>query len=355
MIILDAHQDIAYNALTFNRDYRKSALITRRLEELEGKGYPKPTLGLPEAIAGRVAVVFSTLFNSPAGVSASGWPEAVYANQQEAHTLAMRQIDFYERLADESQRVRIIRTQADLDAVLATWEHDRPISGRQQGFVILMEGADPVREPQEFELWYERGVRVVGLSWAATSRYAAGNGKDGTLTKDGYALLDVMAGFGAILDLSHLNENATHAALDHYTGTIIASHSNPRKFCDSDRHLSDTLIQKLAERDGVMGIVLYNRFLSPRWTKGDAKASLTLDVVADAIDHVCQVTGSAAHVGIGSDYDGGFGSESIPYELDTVADTGLIGRKLASRGYSEADIAGVMSGNMLRKLREGLK
>lgn len=355
MIILDAHEDIAYLQQCFQRDYRTSALVTRKQEASAGLNYPQATVGLPEAIAGRVAVVFSTLFVAPAGGWNPGWPEPEYTNQQEAYTLASAQLDIYEKLADDSPHIRLIRTRADLDAVLATWEEGKPLSGRQQGFVVLMEGADPVREPQEFEEWYGRGVRIVGLSWAAKSRYAAGNGTEGTLTRDGYALLDVMADQGAILDLSHLNANAVEAALDYYPGTIIASHSNARKFCDTDRHLSDALIRRLAERDGVMGTVLYNRFLSPGWKKGDAKASLTLDVVVAAIDHVCQVTGSAAHVGIGSDYDGGFGSESIPYEIDTVADTRQIARKLRLRGYNDNDIEAVMSGNMLRKLREALK
>lgn len=354
LFILDAHQDIAYNALTFNRDYRRSALVTRRLEQQAAAAYPSPTLGLPEAIVGRVAVVFSTLFVAPEGSWATSWPEETYKNQRQAHDLAMKQFDYYSRLADESKHVTLVRSLADLDGALATWETGKPITDRQQALIVLMEGADPILEPRQFEEWYARGVRIVGPAWS-TTRYAAGNGKEGTLTKDGYELLDVMASFDAILDLSHLSEKASLAALDYYTGTIIASHSNPRKFCDSDRHLTDTQIRRLSERDGVMGIVLYNRFLSPKWTKGDAKSTLTLDVVADAIDHVCQITGSAAHVGIGSDYDGGFGSESIPYELDTVGDTMLIAGKLEARGYSPEQIEGIMGGNMLRKIRAVLK
>jgi membrane dipeptidase len=114
------------------------------------------------------------------------------------------------------------------------------------------------------------------------------------------------------------------------------------------------MIRRLADRGGVMGIVLYNRFLSNTWKKGDRKSDVTLDTVADAIDYVCQMTGSAAHVGIGSDFDGGFGSESIPAEIDTVADLLKIADVLRGRGYSEADIEAVMSGNMLAKLRQAL-
>jgi len=66
------------------------------------------------------------------------------------------------------------------------------------------------------------------------------------------------------------------------------------------------------------------------------------------------LTGSAAHVGIGSDFDGGFGLESIPDELDTVGDLWSISRVLRERGYSEADIAAILGGNMVRQLRATL-
>lgn len=143
-------------------------------------------------------------------------------------------------------------------------------------------------------------------------------------------------------------------ALEHYDGSIIASHSNPRRFRDSDRHLSDAMIRRLAERDGVIGVVMFNAFLLNGWRRSDGKRAVTLATVADAIDHVCQVTGSAAHVGLGSDFDGGFGAESIPAEIDTVADLWRITDVLLERGYSRDDITAIMGGNMLRKLREAL-
>ena len=76
--------------------------------------------------------------------------------------------------------------------------------------------------------------------------------------------------------------------------------------------------------------------------------------VAAAVDHVCQVVGDAAHVGLGSDFDGGFGAESTPAEIDTVADLGRVGPALAELGYGEEDIAAVLGGNWLRLLRAAL-
>jgi membrane dipeptidase len=72
--------------------------------------------------------------------------------------------------------------------------------------------------------------------------------------------------------------------------------------------------------------------------------------LCDAIEAVAEVAGSTRHVAIGSDYDGGFGSEKTPDELDTIADHRKIGESLAVRGWSADDVAGVLGGNWLRVL-----
>jgi membrane dipeptidase len=356
MIVVDAHQDIAYNALCNGRDYRRAAWETRRAEAGSeiAQHAGLATLGLPDALLGRVAVVFATLFVAPyEGGTPAPWSKLDYRTPQEAYRNASLQADYYNRLADETDKIALIKTAADLDAVLATWADGKEIHEHRQGLVMLMENADPILEPKQFEEWYERGVRIVGPAWKGT-RYAGGTGQPGPLTPLGFELLDVMASFNAILDLSHLAEEACLQALDSYEGIIIASHSNPRKFRNTDRHLTDKAIRMLAERDGVMGIVTYNRFLSDDWTLADTKKAIPLSVVVDAIDYVCQLTGSAAHVGIGTDLDGGFGAEAIPDGLDTVADLLTIGTALRERGYSETDIEAILSGNMLRKLRAAL-
>jgi membrane dipeptidase len=357
-IIVDAHEDIAYNTFKYNRDYRRSALKTRQVERQAGLSYDASTIGLPEALIGRVALIFSTLFASPRSTKGSVLNEQGYVEEyetpREAYNIALKQLEYYERLQDESDKIRMIKTAADLDAVLATWDEGKSLADRQQGLVGLMEGADPILEPRQFEEWYERGVRIVGPAWEAT-RYTAGTGKPGRLTDLGRELLEVMSSFKAILDLSHMAEDAYLEAVDLYDGAIIASHSNPRRFRNTDRHLTDAQILRLAARDGVIGVVLFNRFLSEKWERTHHKSTVMLDVVLDAIDYICQLTGSSTHVGIGSDFDGGFGSQHIPYELDTVADLWQITERLRQRGYTETDIQQIAGGNMLRKLREVLR
>ena len=350
MYIVDAHEDIAWNALALGRDVRRSALETRRLEQ--DTGVPQRNglcmVGLAEWLSGGITVVCGTIFVSPAR---RGSPEShTYATAEEAYALGQAQLDFYHRLTGECDQIALIGTRADLDGVLTSWESEIP----QVGIVPLMEGADPIREPAEAAQWFERGVRLVGLSWQTGSRYAGGNALPGPLTDAGRELLAVMADLGLILDVSHLAEEPLFEVLDRFEGRMVASHANPRARVPGPRQLSDGMIRRLAERDGVIGIVPFNRFLRPGWAKGDPKHTVTVADVAAAVDHVCQVVGDAAHVGLGSDFDGGFGAESTPAEIDTVADLARFGPALAELGYGEEDIAAVLGGNWLRVLQTAL-
>jgi membrane dipeptidase len=350
VIIVDGHEDIAWNALALRRDVRLSASEVRRLEQ--GSDIPAREgirmLGLPDWLAGGIAVVFGTIFAEPAKRT---HPQLhTYTTSEEAHKLAQAQIDYYHRLADECEQIALIGSRNDLDGVLASQKSEKP----QVGIVPLMEGADPIREPAEAEMWFERGLRLVSLSWATGSCYAGGDASPGPLTDKGRRLLEVMAELGMILDVSHLAEEAFIEAVDRFEGRVVASHANPRARVPGQRQLSDAMIRRLAERDGVVGIVLYNAFLRPGWSKGDPRETVTAAEAAAAVDHVCQVVGDVAHVGLGSDFDGGFGAESAPLEMDTVADLGRIVPALGEMGYGDDEIAAVMGENWLRLLREAL-
>ncbi len=94
-----------------------------------------------------------------------------------------------------------------------------------------------------------------------------------------------------------------------------------------------------------------NWALDSSWQASDGKDAVTLDAVVEAIDIVCQIAGDAAHVGLGTDFDGGQGAEAAPAELDTIADLPKLASTLAARGFADADIAAVMGGNWLGFLR----
>ena len=358
MIVVDAHEDIAWNILTFGRDYSRSVYETRRLEQgsdtEERNG--QTLLGWPEWVKGRVGIVFATLFAAPVRHRVGSWEAACYEDAEGAHRLYREQLEAYNRLFDEQlDKFQRVTDQSGLEEVLGGWEKDPP--DPRLGLVLLMEGADGVRQPAELEEWHAQGIRIVGPAWTGT-RYSGGTGEPGPLTSAGRDLLMVMAGLGLILDLSHMAEEAASQALDVFEGTLIASHSNCRALLDGsekpDRHLADDTIRAITDRDGVIGIVAYNRFLKGTWRLGDSREGITLEHLAAQIDHVCQLVGDVGHVGLGSDFDGGFGLGRIPEGLDSVADLRLIGDRLASWGYAATEIEAVLGGNWLGVLRRAL-
>lgn len=358
-LIVDAHQDIAYNILSFGRDYTRTVAETRQTEtKTDTPKYNGDTLiGWDAYQDGRVGIVFSTLFAAPLRYKEGAWDTVVYETPEQAHTIYRKQVDTYYQLVEKHpDKFSLIQDKTSLENVLATWDNQEEGQEPPVGLVFLMEGAEGVREPAELELWWELGVRLIGPAWAGT-RFCGGTKEPGPLTKEGYALLDAMADHGFTLDLSHMDEQAALQTLDHYPGQIIATHANPHslvKGIESNRFLSDRIIEGLLERDAVIGIVPYNLFLHPEWRKGDPRELVPLEIVCDHIDYICQIAGDAKHVGIGSDADGGFGLQSIPEGLESIADFQKFVPILSERGYTDEDIDDIFGKNWLNMLKNTL-
>ncbi len=352
MVIIDAQQNIAFNAQQLGLDYTRWAWHQRR--DAAGADVPPAVVSMRDNVLGRVGVVFGSLqVLSEFTPGLRAWQRYTYRTAADARQLALWQMDYYRRLADDHDNIRLILTQEDLDDVLKSWRDDDGIDKRLHGIVVKLKGAEPVSEPKQLEEWLEYGVRIVAPAWQQT-RYAGSARSDGGLTLLGYELLEVMAGFQVLLDVSALSERAAAEALERYEGAIIASHSNPRYFCQSPRCLPDEIIRRLAERDGVMSVMVYNRYLRQDWHPGDRKREVSLAHWVDAVDYVCQLTGSVAHVGLGSDIDGGYPYRALPTEIDTSCDLWLLRRSLLERGFSETEAAAILGGNMIRKLKECL-
>ena len=348
-VIVDMHLDIAYNAVTLERNLLQPLDNLRRYEQATSPDIPTGTglVSFPELFKGHIAIVGASLFVAPA-YRALPQDKQIYHTEEEAHTFAVAQLDYYRRLAESNTQINIIQTAADLETALASWDTPQP----QIGLFLVMEGADPIREPGELGWWVERGLRGVGLTWSMGTRYAGGCNVPGGVTDLGRDLLYRMADYNLLLDISHLWTEAVYEVLDLYPGPVVATHITPRAFVDSPRALSDDLIRRIADREGVIGIMPYNPALKAGWRAGDERLPLTR--VIEAIDHVCQITGNAACVGVGSDFDGGYGLESIPEPLNSIADLSLIGDALREQGYVDANIQAILRENWLRILREVL-
>ena len=345
--LVDSHLDLAENATLFGRDL---TLSVAEIRALEGRQTRQATVSLPELERGGVAVAFATV---TAGFLAEDVGEdsvprsALYRTPEEAETQALAQIGLYKSW-ERQECVRILGSVADLDHHLRLWQEDR-----RPGLVLLMEGADPIVRVGDLPAWWRRGLRMIGLTYGDT-RYGTGVAggssayKEGGLTPEGFELLGRMAELGFIWDVSHLAEEGVWQGLDSRFPRVCASHANARALTPTDRHLGDEVIRALAERYGVMGLVLYNRFLEPRWRR-DGPITVTLEEhLRRHADHVANLVGWE-HVGVGSDLDGGFGLEESPSEIDTVADLYKVGSAVPA-GAREA----VLGTNWLNFLRASL-
>ncbi len=350
--IVDAHLDMAWNVLANRRDLRQSVAEIRRKEQQQ---HDQAQTSLPDMRRAGVGVVFATLFVEP---KHSEWlPAALtqhehapsYSTPQEAYARALDQLEIYQAWEDEGW-VRIIKSQADLEQHLRLWPSDQ-----KPGLVVLMEGADPIRQIGDLEFWWGRGVRIIGLSWSRT-RYAGGTGSPGGLTEIGRELVGAMAQMGVIHDVSHLDEMAFWEAMELQNHAIIASHSNPRVLLESptptiplNRHLSDDMIRAIGQAGGVIGLNLINDFLEPHFDRAARTPAVTLqNQVRRHWAHVAGLIGWEK-VGIGSDTDASSGKEETPEELDTILDWKLLGQAVPP------DTAqGVLGQNWLTLLRRTL-
>ena len=121
------------------------------------------------------------------------------------------------------------------------------------------------------------------------------------------------------------------------------------------RQLSDEQIRIICDRGGVIGLVFDAWMMHPGWKRGETtpkSANLKLNRIVDHADHICQTTGSSACVGIGSDLDGGYGTEQCPQDIESIADLQNLEKMMESKGYSTKDILGFFSKNFLNVLEK---
>jgi membrane dipeptidase len=353
VLIVDAHLDLAMNALEWNRDLSKPVVEIRdrerHLTDKPDRGHA--TVSFAEMRRGGVGLTVATQiarYVAP-GQQRSGWN-----SQEQAWAMTQGQLAWYRAMEERGELIQITSREA-LDRHLARWEGgaaDAPI-----GFVSSLEGADSIVTLGHLERAYAQGLRAVGPAHYGPGVYANGTMATGDLGTRGRELLREMDRLGIILDVTHLCDDSLRDALDHFRGRLWASHSNSRALVPHERQFSDDQLRELIDRGAVIGVAFDAWMLTAAWIRGEStphSAGVTLDTVIDHIDHICQLAGNARHCGIGSDLDGGFGTEQCPSDVATIADLARLPAMLAARGYSEADIQLLAHGNFIRFLREAM-
>ena len=348
MLLIDAHLDIAMNALEWNRNLDLSVEAVRQAEAgMSQKGRGCNTLTLPELRRAEIGLSVVTVISRTARPES---PSSGTASQEISYSKAQGQLAYY-RVLESQGKVRLIADPQALNAHIDAWNANP--DSEPLGFILSMEGADPIVWPEQVESWYNDGLRVVSLCHYGVSAYAHGTGTEGGLTEQGPALLKAMEKVGMILDVTHLADGAFWQAMDHFGGPVLASHSNCRALVPDGRQFDDDQLKTLIARNSVIGTALDAWMLQPDWVRGQTtNENLTLEAVADQIDHVCQLAGHTRCAAIGSDLDGGYGTEQTPKDLDTITDLQKVAGLLEKRGYTNEDIAAVMHGNWIRFFTE---
>ncbi|WP_337042529.1 dipeptidase [Emticicia sp. 17c] len=358
MIIIDAHLDMAMNAIEWNRDYRRTVEEIRSMEAGmtdkidRGKG----VVSLPELRKGKIAVIVATQLarysEHNGNMPGSGWN-----SPHQAWAMTQAQLAWYQAMVEAGEMVQIT-TASQLDKHIALWEDTSQDDTKKPiGFILSLEGADSLVNLSYLEKAYNYGLRAIGPAHYGPGRYAPGTGMTGGLTQAGRELVKEMDRLGMVLDATHLTDEGFDEALDLFQGQVWASHHNCRSLVPHQRQLNDEQIKRLVERGAVIGGCLDVWMLKPgliqRQINPEAIGA-NLEVLIDHYDHICQITGNSLHIAIGSDLDGTFGQEQSPYDLDTIADLQKYQHLLAKRGYTNADIENIFHKNWLRIMRKAL-
>jgi len=224
------------------------------------------------------------------------------------------------------------------------------------------------------------------IEWADS---ATDNPKHGGLTPFGKAVVLELNRLGMLVDLAHVNEDVMRDAMAASKAPVIFSHSGARGVDDHPRNVSDAVLKLVGANGGVVMVNFSRGYVSDayrkwqaeeaaekarlnappfgglligqpdkaaaaleEWRKANPAPKVTLSQVADHIDHIAKVAG-VDHVGIGSDYDGV--DNSLPEGLESVADYPALLAEMLRRGWSDADVAKLAGGNVLRVMEQAEK
>jgi membrane dipeptidase len=346
MWIFDAHLDLALNGVDWNRDLRQSVDDIRAQETTLGMtdpGRQHNTLSLPELRRAEVVVCLTTLLaRQEMEINHSfGWtsPHTCYA-------MAHAHLAYYRAL----ERDGYLRMLTNQEQLLQHWQsYTNSPQSTPLGFILTMEGADPILKPDTIREFHACGLRALGLTHYGTNRYGGGTRSEVGLSLTAVDLLRHCEELGITIDMTHLSDVAFWQVAERYQGRVHASHQNARGICDWQRQFSDDQIRYVIERDGVLGVSMDVIMLQDGYVRGRSVPIATLERAVDQMDHVRALSGgSVRHIGLGTDLDGGYGYEQTPADLNRYRDLQSLVEIMERRSYTQSDIEQVFHGNWMR-------
>jgi membrane dipeptidase len=360
-LILDSHLDVPYR------------LWSQHLEGLEIDDISGPTNGdfdFIRARKGGLNVPFFSIY-LPASTEEDGT----------SHKMANDLIDMVEDVVTlHPEKFLLIKSVDDLSSLT---------NKNKVGIALGMENGAPIQgDLSRVEYYYDRGIRYITLTHSKTNHISDSSYDENIqwhgLSEFGKTLIEEMNRVGIMIDISHVNDEAFYQAIELSQVPVIASHSSLRHFTPGfERNVDDAMLNKLAEKGGVLQINFGSSFISQRprdymdqmnnflelkfgQNRGGVSEEVinearkeffsknkypyaTLDEVLDHFDRVVNLVG-VDHVGIGSDYDGV--GDTLPIGLKDVSSYPSLIEGFLERGYSREDIDKILGGNLIRVWKE---
>ena len=360
-LILDSHIDVPYR------------LWSQHLEGLEIDDISGPTNGdfdFIRARKGGLNVPFFSIY-LPASTEEDGT----------SHKMANDLIDMVEDVVTlHPEKFLLIKSVDDLSSLT---------NKNKVGIALGMENGAPIQgDLSRVEYYYDRGIRYITLTHSKTNHISDSSYDENIqwhgLSEFGKTLIEEMNRVGLMIDISHVNDEAFYQAIELSQVPVIASHSSLRHFTPGfERNVDDAMLNKLAEKGGVLQINFGSSFISQRprdymdqmknflelkfgQNRGGVSEEVinearkeffsknkypyaTLDEVLDHFDRVVNLVG-VDHVGIGSDYDGV--GDTLPIGLKDVSSYPSLIEGFLERGYSREDIDKILGGNLIRGWKE---
>jgi len=276
--------------------------------------------------------------------------------QEQAMAMGRGHLAYYQAMARRGE-IKPVHSLADLDEAIASWQN--PTDTTPIYHILSMESADPIRDADDVEFWWDAGLRVVGPAHFGHNTYIHGTGTEGGLKPPAKDLFKAMREAGMILDITHMADQSVWEAFDIWDGPMMASHCMCRSIVPGQRHLSDDMIRELTRRGGIIGLVFCQFFIDPdvdwesRPNRHEWVSKYDMRGLLPHIEKMADLAGGTMeNIAIGTDMDGGFGAEVTPTDVDTIADLQGLAPVLEAAGYSHDEALGVLHGNALRLFRQ---
>ncbi len=356
LFVVDGHADTPQFLLDLETD------LTASTEQM---------VDLPKARQGRLGGEFFSIWVDP----------EVYA----AHP-ARRALDLIDAV-----RTQVERNPRELTLAVTAAQIEAAQKAGKLAVLMGLEGGHALEgDLRMLRNFHRLGVRYMTLTWSNTNELGDSSGDiekpevkhHGGLTALGRQAVEEMNRLGMLVDISHVADKTFFDAVQVSRAPVIASHSSCRALTNHPRNMTDEMLRAVAKNGGVVMVNFFSGFVDEDFRKAfealrpeenkaieavnakykdDVKARTQawfevgrqfaarvtrppLKSLIDHIEHVARVAG-VDHAGIGSDFDG---IPSLPEGIDSAADLPKIATELRKRGFSQADVAKIFSGNILR-------